>query len=109
MDMVVYQMDVKTAFMNGNLREEVYVSHPDGFVDKDKPNHVGSHIVHTQETGKELPLDSSIALTEFADADNAGCQDTRRSTSGSMQFLGVGIISGHQNGRKALRFPVFDR
>ncbi|GKB38382.1 hypothetical protein Tco_0883324 [Tanacetum coccineum] len=32
--------------------------------------------------------DSSIALTAFADADHAGCQDIRRSTSGSMQFLG---------------------
>ncbi|GKF76905.1 retrovirus-related pol polyprotein from transposon TNT 1-94, partial [Tanacetum coccineum] len=40
MDMVVYQMDVKTAFLNGNLREEVYVSQPDGFVDPDNPNHV---------------------------------------------------------------------
>ncbi|GKA41094.1 retrovirus-related pol polyprotein from transposon TNT 1-94 [Tanacetum coccineum] len=38
--MVVYQMDVKTAFLNGNLREEVYVSQPDGFVDPDNPNHV---------------------------------------------------------------------
>ncbi|GJY00641.1 retrovirus-related pol polyprotein from transposon TNT 1-94 [Tanacetum coccineum] len=40
MNMVVYQMDVKTAFLNGNMREEVYVSQPDGFVDKDNPNHV---------------------------------------------------------------------
>nr|GFA85107.1 retrovirus-related Pol polyprotein from transposon TNT 1-94 [Tanacetum cinerariifolium] len=39
-NMVVYQMDVKTAFLNGNLREEVYVSQPDGFVDSDNPNHV---------------------------------------------------------------------
>nr|GEZ80179.1 retrovirus-related Pol polyprotein from transposon TNT 1-94 [Tanacetum cinerariifolium] len=39
-NMVVYQMDVKTAFLNGNLREEVYVSQPDGFVDQDKPNQV---------------------------------------------------------------------
>ncbi|GJR48244.1 hypothetical protein Tco_1316347 [Tanacetum coccineum] len=28
--------------------------------------------------------DSAITLTAFADADHAGCQDTRRSTSGSM-------------------------
>ncbi|GKC52961.1 retrovirus-related pol polyprotein from transposon TNT 1-94 [Tanacetum coccineum] len=40
MNMVVYQMDVKTAFLNGNLREEVYVTQPDGFVDKDNPNHM---------------------------------------------------------------------
>nr|GFC30409.1 retrovirus-related Pol polyprotein from transposon TNT 1-94 [Tanacetum cinerariifolium] len=33
-------MDVKTAFLNEKLREEVYVSQPDGFVDLDNPNHV---------------------------------------------------------------------
>nr|GEZ81529.1 copia protein [Tanacetum cinerariifolium] len=39
-NMVVYQMDLKTMFLNGNLREEVYVSQPDRFVDQDNPNHV---------------------------------------------------------------------
>nr|GEV43837.1 copia protein [Tanacetum cinerariifolium] len=39
-NMIVYQMDVKIAFLNGNLREEVYVSQPDGFVDQDNPNHM---------------------------------------------------------------------
>ncbi|GKB61179.1 copia protein [Tanacetum coccineum] len=39
-NMTVYQMDVKTAFLNGILHEEVYVSQSDGFVDPDKPNHV---------------------------------------------------------------------
>nr|GFC99500.1 retrovirus-related Pol polyprotein from transposon TNT 1-94 [Tanacetum cinerariifolium] len=39
-NMVVYQMDVKTAFLNDNLLEEVYVSQPDGFMDSDNPNHV---------------------------------------------------------------------
>ncbi|GKC83868.1 retrovirus-related pol polyprotein from transposon TNT 1-94 [Tanacetum coccineum] len=39
-NMVVYQMDVKTAFLNDILREEVYVSQPDGFVDPENPNHV---------------------------------------------------------------------
>ncbi|GJX26011.1 retrovirus-related pol polyprotein from transposon TNT 1-94 [Tanacetum coccineum] len=36
----IYQMDVKTTFLNGPLKEEVFVSHPDGFVDPDFPNHV---------------------------------------------------------------------
>ncbi|GKA69700.1 retrovirus-related pol polyprotein from transposon TNT 1-94, partial [Tanacetum coccineum] len=40
MNMIVYQMDVKTAFLNGILREEVYISQPDRFVDQDNPNHV---------------------------------------------------------------------
>ncbi|GJU95679.1 retrovirus-related pol polyprotein from transposon TNT 1-94 [Tanacetum coccineum] len=39
MNMIVYQMDVKTTFLNGNLRKEVYVSQPDDFVDLDNPNH----------------------------------------------------------------------
>nr|GEV84719.1 retrovirus-related Pol polyprotein from transposon TNT 1-94 [Tanacetum cinerariifolium] len=39
-NMVVYQMVVKTAFLNGNMWEEVYVSQPDGFVDLDNPNHM---------------------------------------------------------------------
>ncbi|GJS14324.1 retrovirus-related pol polyprotein from transposon TNT 1-94 [Tanacetum coccineum] len=41
MNMVVYQMDMKTAFLNGNLREDVYVSQSDGFVDTDTPIQYG--------------------------------------------------------------------
>nr|GEZ90274.1 ribonuclease H-like domain-containing protein [Tanacetum cinerariifolium] len=155
-NMVVYQMDVKTAFLNGNLREEVYISQPDGFVDPDNPNHVyklkkalyglkqaprawydmlssfllsqdfskasrpdlqfaicmcaryearpTEKYVHsvkrifrylrgTVHRGLWYPKDSSVALTAFADADHAGCQDTRRSTSRSVQFLGERLIS----------------
>ncbi|GKA41476.1 retrovirus-related pol polyprotein from transposon TNT 1-94 [Tanacetum coccineum] len=40
MNMIVYQMDVKTTFLNRILREEVYVSQPDGFMDQDNLNHV---------------------------------------------------------------------
>ncbi|GJV07539.1 retrovirus-related pol polyprotein from transposon TNT 1-94 [Tanacetum coccineum] len=39
-NMTIYQMDVKTAFLNGELKEEVYVSQLEGFVDQDNPSHV---------------------------------------------------------------------
>ncbi|GJR61625.1 retrovirus-related pol polyprotein from transposon TNT 1-94 [Tanacetum coccineum] len=39
-NMTIYQMDVKTAFLNGELKEVVYVSQPEGFVDQDNPSHV---------------------------------------------------------------------
>ncbi|GKC91423.1 retrovirus-related pol polyprotein from transposon TNT 1-94 [Tanacetum coccineum] len=40
MNMIIYQMDVKTAFLNDILREEVYVSQLDWFVNPEYPNHV---------------------------------------------------------------------
>ncbi|GJU12721.1 retrovirus-related pol polyprotein from transposon TNT 1-94 [Tanacetum coccineum] len=55
----IYQMDVKTAFLNGPLKEE----------------------------------DSGFELTAFSDADHAGCLDTRKSTSGGIQFLGDKLVS----------------
>nr|GFA46033.1 retrovirus-related Pol polyprotein from transposon TNT 1-94 [Tanacetum cinerariifolium] len=39
-NITIFQMDVKTAFLNGPLKEEVYVSQPEGFFDSDFPNHV---------------------------------------------------------------------
>nr|GEV10260.1 reverse transcriptase domain-containing protein [Tanacetum cinerariifolium] len=72
----IYQMDVKTVFLNGPLKEEVYVAQPDGFVDPDHP-----------EKG------SSFDLTAFSDVDHAGCIDTRKSTSGGIQFLGDMLVS----------------
>ncbi|GKC76432.1 retrovirus-related pol polyprotein from transposon TNT 1-94 [Tanacetum coccineum] len=38
-NMIIYQMDVKTAFLNDELKEEVYVSQPKGFIDPDHPTH----------------------------------------------------------------------
>nr|GEX57241.1 Gag-Pol polyprotein [Tanacetum cinerariifolium] len=38
--MTIYQMDVKTTFLNGELKEEVYVSQPKGFVDPDHLTHI---------------------------------------------------------------------
>ncbi|GJX39259.1 retrovirus-related pol polyprotein from transposon TNT 1-94 [Tanacetum coccineum] len=169
MNMIVYQMDVKTAFLNSILREEVYSSPkeqliPDCLlrregkdillygmetvdpvntpmvkkskVDEDpqgkvvdptryrgmigslmyltasrldlvfvvcmcaryqaKPTEKHLHAVKqifrylrgTINMGLWYSKDSCIALTAYADADHAGCQDTRKSTSGSLQLLG---------------------
>nr|GEX13569.1 hypothetical protein [Tanacetum cinerariifolium] len=138
-NMVVYQIDVKTAFMNGNLREEDYVSQSDGFVDPDNRNHVYklkkalyglkqaprawydmlSSFLISQDFSKgskydfdscdpvDTPMVEKSKLDEdkegkaidpshyhaFTDEDHAGCQDTRRSTYGSLQFLGDRLIN----------------
>nr|GEZ94280.1 hypothetical protein [Tanacetum cinerariifolium] len=57
---------------------------------------VGSLMYPTARTinwGLWYPKDTAMALTAYADADHAGCQDTRRSTSGSAQFLGDKLVS----------------
>ncbi|GJS68645.1 retrovirus-related pol polyprotein from transposon TNT 1-94 [Tanacetum coccineum] len=154
-NMMIYQMDVKTAFLNGELKDEVYVSQPEGFVDQDNPSHVyklkkalyglkqasrawtlslmdvddGADDTHMRRKRNKLdedlqgtPVDATLyhgmigslmyltssrpdliyavaycawgyskgiryVLTAYADADHVGCQNTRRSTSGSAQFL----------------------
>nr|GEV64955.1 hypothetical protein [Tanacetum cinerariifolium] len=124
MNIAVYQMDVNTAFLYGNLREEVYVGQPDGFVDTDNPNHVYKlnkalyrlkqvlcvcQSKYALESLIKYSFDScdpvytlmveksklnedkegkAIDPSHYRDADHDGCQDTRHSTSGSMQFLG---------------------
>ncbi|GJW71052.1 retrovirus-related pol polyprotein from transposon TNT 1-94 [Tanacetum coccineum] len=122
MNMIVYQMDVKTTFLNGILREKVYVSDPvdTPMVEKSKldgdlqgkavePTHYRGMVgilMYLTTTRPDLtftvcmcarglwyPKDSSISLTAYADADHAGCQDTRRSTSRSMQLLGDRLVS----------------
>nr|GEV81747.1 retrovirus-related Pol polyprotein from transposon TNT 1-94 [Tanacetum cinerariifolium] len=60
------------------------------------------YLIGTVNRGLWYLKDSSIALTAFADADYAGCQDTRRSTSGSLQFLGDRLISWSSKRQKSV-------
>nr|GEW09369.1 hypothetical protein [Tanacetum cinerariifolium] len=212
-NMTIYQIDVKTTFLNGKLKEEVYVSQPEGFVNPDHPTHVyrlkkamyglkhdpqawydtllrflldnkfskeilkkfkmyscdpvDTHMVdqlkldedplgipvdqtrfrsmvgslifltasrpdlvfdvcmcamhQASPTKKHLealkrvfrylkgtinwrlwyPKDTAVALTAYAYADHAGCQDTRRCTSGRAQFLGDNLVSWSSKKQKS--------
>nr|GEV14396.1 hypothetical protein [Tanacetum cinerariifolium] len=94
---LIYQMGVKTAFLNGPLKEEVYVAQPDGFVNLDHLEKV--YRLRKALYGLKQALRawydelSQLLLSKgftkaFSDADHAGCIDTRRSTSRGIQFLG---------------------
>ncbi|GJR81963.1 putative ribonuclease H-like domain-containing protein [Tanacetum coccineum] len=99
----IYQMDVKMAFLNGPLKEEVYVAQPGGFVDLDHPYKVyrlrkalyglkQAPRAWYDELSKILLI--FIEFTKaFSDADHAGCVDTRKSTSRGTQFLGDKLVS----------------
>ncbi|GJR69000.1 retrovirus-related pol polyprotein from transposon TNT 1-94 [Tanacetum coccineum] len=101
----IYQMDVKMKFLNGPLKEEVYVAQPDGFVDPDLPEKVyrlrkalyglkqAPRAWGTINMGLWYPKGSGFELIAFSDADHAGCIDTRKSTSRGIQFLGDKLVS----------------
>ncbi|GJU22956.1 retrovirus-related pol polyprotein from transposon TNT 1-94 [Tanacetum coccineum] len=141
-NMTIFQMDVKMAFLNGELKEKVYISQPEGFVNQDNPSHVyklkkalygavdltlftwkaGNDLLLAKPTKKHLNAvkrifqylkgtinmglwyskNTGMSLIAYADADHVGFQDTRRSTSGSAQFLGDKLVSWSSKKQKSI-------
>ncbi|GJS78348.1 hypothetical protein Tco_0728229 [Tanacetum coccineum] len=64
-------------------------------------NHVVCLCARTINMGLWYSKDTDMSLTAYADADHAGCQDTRRSTSGSAQFLGDKLVSWSSKKQKS--------
>nr|GEY43417.1 hypothetical protein [Tanacetum cinerariifolium] len=90
----VYQMDVKTTFLYGPLKEEVYVNQPDGFV---YPYHLDKvYCLKKALYGLKQALrvwydelSTFLVSKGFSkDSDHAGCLDSHKSTCGGIQFLG---------------------
>lgn len=76
--MYVHQMDVCTAYLNGELSEEVYMRQPQEFVDKEYPNYVlklKKSIYGLKQSGREwnLKLDETLRNIGFVPCVNEPC------------------------------------
>ncbi|GJT66706.1 copia protein [Tanacetum coccineum] len=58
--------------------------------------------------GLWYPKDTVMALTAYANADHAGCQDTRRSTSGSAQIIGDKLVSWSSKKQKSTAISTIE-
>nr|GEX39309.1 retrovirus-related Pol polyprotein from transposon TNT 1-94 [Tanacetum cinerariifolium] len=102
MNFIVYQMDIKSAFLDGKLKEEVYVKQPLGFESNEFPNHVCKldkalyglkqaprawYLKGTPSLGLWYPKCSGFDLKRYSNSDYAGCNMDKKSTSGACQLL----------------------
>ncbi|GJS60825.1 retrotransposon protein, putative, unclassified [Tanacetum coccineum] len=118
-NIMIFQMDVKTTFLNGKLKEEVYVSQPEGFVDQDNPSHVCNPPVYrTLETSTRFPEAAQILRYEKHVSGNAKTSDrgrgrVKKQTKLDLELvpkekrLEIGKCNGRLNPGKKQREPTF--
>nr|GEW29580.1 retrotransposon protein, putative, Ty1-copia subclass [Tanacetum cinerariifolium] len=85
----VFQMDVKTAFLHGLLKEDAKPTEKH----LKEVKRIFHYLQGTVNTGLWYTKDSGFELTGFSDVDYAGCKDTFKSTSSGAQFLGEKLVS----------------
>nr|GEY73246.1 putative ribonuclease H-like domain-containing protein [Tanacetum cinerariifolium] len=113
MDFTVFQMDVKSSFLYGTIKEEVYVIQPLGFVDPDSQiectrwkklymvfikllepvKRIFRYLKGQPTLGLWYPKDSPLELIAYSDSDYAGASLDKKSTTGGCQFLDSRLIS----------------
>ncbi|GKE43317.1 retrovirus-related pol polyprotein from transposon TNT 1-94 [Tanacetum coccineum] len=95
-DFIIFQMDVKTVFLNGILKEEVHVGQPPGFVSKQYPDH--EYALNKALYGlKQAPRAWYDVLSKFLidsgfQKSSIGCHLDKKSTYSSVQFLGDKLV-----------------
>ncbi|GJU58994.1 retrovirus-related pol polyprotein from transposon TNT 1-94 [Tanacetum coccineum] len=89
----IFQMDVKTTFMNGPLKEEVHQSPRGIFISQSQytMDILKKHGMEKCDT-VSTPMATTKLDADLQDADHAGCNDDCKSTSGGIQFLGEKLV-----------------
>nr|GEW97500.1 hypothetical protein [Tanacetum cinerariifolium] len=85
MEFTMYQMDVKSAFLYGTIKEEFYVSQP-------PVKRIFRYLKDHPTLGLWYPKDSPLELIAYSDSDYAGASLDRKSTTGGCQFLGSEVV-----------------
>ncbi|GKB87774.1 retrovirus-related pol polyprotein from transposon TNT 1-94 [Tanacetum coccineum] len=88
-NVTIYQMDVKTAFLDGELKEEVYVCQPEGFVDPDHP----THVYHPKKGSVWFKSNSPGDDIIFALTDPKACDIFSNEMSSKFQMSMMGQMS----------------
>nr|GEY88858.1 copia protein [Tanacetum cinerariifolium] len=97
-NLTIFQMDVKTAFLNGKLKEEA----------KPIKKHLNAvklvfrYLKGTINMGLWYLKDIGMSLTAYVDIDHARCQDTRRSISGIAQLISDKLIPLYCDNKSAI-------